>query len=216
MIPVVLYTGRRKWQQPVSLLSLIEAPEELKAFVPTWETLFIDLQQTLPERLTELGEAVLLALRALQAADAPKEELARALGDAAARLDALPEEAQAAIEKALQYLYLLVRHKRDAVEQDDLFAVLDEVIEQHVSEREEAKMTGAEVLIRTGREQGRKEGREEGREEGVRQLLLELISDKFGSAPSDIAERVMALSQSELPRVRRAIWTARSIEDLGL
>ena len=72
------------------LHALTEAPEELRAFVPQWGTLFVDLQQTPPERLTGLGEAALLALRALQAVDAPKEELALALREVAARLDRFP------------------------------------------------------------------------------------------------------------------------------
>lgn len=134
--------------------------------VELWQALFVDLQQTPPERLTEMGEAVLLALRALQAVDAPKEELAAALAELPGLLDDLPDEARAAIEKALYYLYLLIRHKRELEEQDELFEVVDAAVERHVGEREECKMTGAEASLRKGREEGRNEGRQKGREEG--------------------------------------------------
>lgn len=135
VIPMVLYTGKRQWTHPLTLAALMEAPAELQGFLPQWETLFIDLYQTPSERLTGLGEAVLLALRALQAVEAPKEELAAALAEVAERLDELPPQAQSSFRKALVYLYLLIRHKRDAREQEDLFAILEEAVERHASER---------------------------------------------------------------------------------
>jgi hypothetical protein len=147
---MVLYTGRRAWKQPLTLKAMMEAPEELGAFIPQWSTLFVDLQQTPPERLLGLGEASLLALRALQAVDEPKETLAAALREVDVRLDALPQEAQGSLRKALIYLYQVVRHKRAADEQEDLFSVLDEAVEQHVSERKEAKVTGAQVIFGQG------------------------------------------------------------------
>jgi len=212
VIPVVLYTGKRRWSHAISLQDLMEAPEELEAFLPRWETLFVDLQQTPPERLAGLGEAVLLALRALQAVEAPKEMLASALKEVAERLDALPDEAQSAFRKALVYPYLLIRHKREAEEQDDLFAILDEAVEQHASERKETKMTGAEVLLR----QRRREGRVEGREEGRRQLLLDLLEAKFGLLSEVVVSRVEALLPEELDRIGRDILTAGTLEDLAL
>lgn len=105
VIPVVLYTGKRRWPQPLSL------------------------------------QAIMLLPNALQG-------LAKALQEVAASLDDLPSEALAAIRKTLAVLYLLIRHKREAQEQEDLFAILEEAVERHGSEREEAKMTGAELLTR--------------------------------------------------------------------
>ena len=224
VIPIVLYTGKRKWSHALTLQAIMDAPAALEAFLPKWDTLFVDLQKTSPERLMGLGEAALLALRALQAVDAPKAELAQALHEVAALLDALPFEAQAAIRKALVYLYLLIRHKRDAEEQEDLFAILDESIEQHADEREEAEMTGAELLIRKGkaegreegREEGRQEGREEGREEGARRLFLDQLATKFGPLSAETLSRVNALTFAELEHAGRNILTAVTLESLGL
>src|ERR1041385_3731009 len=135
VIPLVLYTGRRRWTHPLSLQAIMDVPDELQAFLPHWDTLFLNLHQTPPDALIGLGEAVTLALRALQAADESKETLAEALRDVASRLDALPDDVQAAFRKALMYLYLLIRHKRDEEEQDELLAMLDVVIEQRAKER---------------------------------------------------------------------------------
>jgi hypothetical protein len=205
---MVLYTGRRAWKQPLTLKAMMEAPEELGAFIPQWSTLFVDLQQTPPERLLGLGEASLLALRALQAVDEPKETLAAALREVAVRLDALPQEAQGSLRKALIYLYQVVRHKRAADEQEDLFSVLDEAVEQHVSERKEAKVTGAQVIFG--------QGREEGKEEGRKGLLLDQLEAKFGALPAAVAAKVNAMSAQELDRLAMQILTASTLQEMGL
>lgn len=77
-------------------------------------------------------------------------------------------------------------------------------------------MTGAEVLLRRGREEGRQEGREEGRAEGRRRLILDLIATKYGPLTDAVVERVNALSPSELDRVGREILTANTLEELRL
>ncbi|HLK60937.1 MAG TPA: Rpn family recombination-promoting nuclease/putative transposase, partial [Chthonomonadaceae bacterium] len=145
VVPIVFYTGKRTWTHALNLQAIMDVPNELQAFIPAWETLFLNLHQTPPDALLGLGEAVTLALRALQMAEEPKEALVIALREVASRLDALPDEVQTAFRKALMYLYLLIKHKREEDEQDELFAVLDAVIEQRAQEREEIEMTGAEV-----------------------------------------------------------------------
>ncbi|HLJ56055.1 MAG TPA: Rpn family recombination-promoting nuclease/putative transposase [Chthonomonadaceae bacterium] len=204
IIPIVLYTGQRKWTTELSLQALMDLPDS----VPVWQTLFIDLQLTPPEKLTQLGDAVLLALRAIQAADAPKEELERALTEVAGLVDAMPADSQAAIRDVLYFVYLLIYHKRDAGEQDELSRVVEASVKHYESEREEARMTGADMLL--------KRGREEGRDAGVRETVPDLLTDKFGAVPSEISARVLELSRGELVRVRRAILAAQSVDDLGL
>ena len=40
IIPIVLYTGEQRWQIPLSLSALIDLPDALSEFVPTFRTLF--------------------------------------------------------------------------------------------------------------------------------------------------------------------------------
>jgi len=94
--------------------------------------------------------------------------------------------------------------------------LLDEAVEHHRKAREEAKMTGAEVLIRQGREEGRKIGREEGREEGKRQVLLELIRSKYGIVPEAAESRITGLSGEDLDLLSKRILAAQTLADLGL
>jgi predicted transposase/invertase (TIGR01784 family) len=197
ILPLVFYTGKKKWKQLPTLQTLMELPTELEAFVPTWETLFLNLHETPAETLIQLGEAVALVLRAVQAVDESKETLAEALREAATRLDDLPDTVQAEIKKGLHYLYLLIKHKRAEEEQEDLFALLDEVIERRAEELREIEMTGAEALIR----KGRIEGREQGREEGQRELLLKLLTAKFGPVANEISDRVKQMTLEQVERL---------------
>ncbi|HLK54936.1 MAG TPA: Rpn family recombination-promoting nuclease/putative transposase, partial [Chthonomonadaceae bacterium] len=54
ILPVVFYTGRKKWTQLPTLQTLMDLPQELQAFVPTWETLFLNLHETPAESLMQL------------------------------------------------------------------------------------------------------------------------------------------------------------------
>jgi hypothetical protein len=212
ILPLVFYTGRKKWRQLPTLQTLMELPKELEAFVPIWETLFLNLHETPPDTLMQLGEAVAVVLRALQAVDESKETLSEALREAATQLDALPDEVQAEIKKGLHYLYLLIKHKRAEEEQEDLFALLDEVIERRAEELREVEMTGAQALINQGKREGRNEGRNEGRSE----LLLEQITAKFGTPSEQTVTTVRALTEQQVKALAQRILTANSLEELEL
>jgi len=81
ILPIVFYTGRRKWKMPLSLDALMDVPELLARFVPRHDTLCLKLKETPREMLS--GSAVAYVLRALQASDQTTEELAAALAEVA-------------------------------------------------------------------------------------------------------------------------------------
>jgi putative YhgA-like transposase len=58
VIPLVYYTGAKRWSTPIGLASLMALPAELERFVPQWETLLLNLRETPPESLTQLATAV--------------------------------------------------------------------------------------------------------------------------------------------------------------
>ena len=59
-------------------------------------------------------------------------------------------------------------------------------------------------------------GRKIGRDEGRKELLIELMTAKFGPLPEAVIVNVNALSPTRLKRVSRAILTAETIEELRL
>jgi hypothetical protein len=145
-------------------------------------------------------------------ADEPLEAWAKVLDQVARQLDGLPETEQEHWRKAMQYLYLLIRHKRAAEEQDDLFEVMDEAVTPHLLEMGEVKMTGAQALM----EQGRKQGRQEGRIEGLREMLVRLLNGKFGKLPSETTAKVQALTEPQLDWAIERILTAETVGEMNL
>jgi hypothetical protein len=58
VVPLVFYTGADAWNMPIGLSSLMDLPPALQRFVPTWETLFLNLHRTPPSTLTQFSTAV--------------------------------------------------------------------------------------------------------------------------------------------------------------
>lgn len=198
IIPVVFYTGKRRWTTPLSLDALMDLVGPLTGFVPRHETLFLSLAETPPDRLT--GSAVAWALRALQAAEETCEGLAAVLSEAVAYLDSLPEEAQAEWRRAIQYLLLLIRHKRKPEEQEPLQSVVFEAAKRRRKEAREMAMTGAQWL----------------EEKGRREVLLEQLEFKFGPLPAEITAKIQALTGRRITDLAKRVLTAQTLDDLGL
>ena len=150
IVPMVFYTGRRRWPGKIGLASMMDLPAELASYLPQWETLFLQLRSLDGQALTNSDNPIAWILRALQTVEQPKETWASVLSLVVRLLDALPETERAQWRRAMQYLYLLVRHKRDATEQGDLFGAMDDAVEQHLLEIGEVEMTGAQALWRRG------------------------------------------------------------------
>ncbi len=168
ILPIVFYSGRRRWSTPISVAALMDLPDLLAEFVPTFRTLLLKLQETPAEALS--GSAVALALRSLQAAEALSNELARVLGEVVRELEQLPEEAKPEWRRALLFVYLLIQHKRSLQDQERLVEAVEESLEPaHRVEAEEVLMTGAQAL--------EAKGRREGRLEKGREILLELLEE---------------------------------------
>ena len=204
VIPMVFYTGRRRWRRPLSLSAMMDIPEGLEGFVPVWQTLFLKLQETPSEALT--GAAV---LRALQASDEPTEQLAAVLGEVVSYLETLPVEAQAAWRRAMLYLYVLVMHTQEREEHGVLSEVLDEAVEaRRDKETGEMARTMAQVLEQSGRRTGR--------EEGKREDLSDILQDKFGFSAEEAQTTVEAIPVAELSAAIRRAARVTAREELQL
>jgi hypothetical protein len=72
-----------------------------------------------------------------------------------------------------------------------------------------------------GRDEGHKEGRKEGRTEGrllqVRETLVLMLEDKFGSVPPHVRERIGAIEDvARLQQAVRQVYRVNTLEELGL
>jgi len=207
IIPIVFYTGTRRWKHPLTLDAAMDLPEALAGFVPRHDILSLKLLEMPPEALT--GSAIALALRVLQAVDAPLVELSPLLSNAVAGLDALSLEHQAEWRRALHFLLLLIYHRRAAQEQDELNLVIREAVSrQHKEEVDQMVTSSAQVHLEEGRVKGRVEGRTE--------TLLEQLECRFGPLPARVTSAVRALPPARLQEITRQVINAQSLADLHL
>jgi len=236
VIPLVFYTGRRVWQTPLRLATLFDVPAELERFVPTWETLFLNLHRTSAAMLTRFSSAVGQALRVLQEERAPKEKLRQVLVEVMADLEELPGEHAAQWLEVVWYFTLVLFHRRKEPEYTELEPLVRESARRskfHLKEEvEQLGKTMAQLVEERGRAQGREEGRAEGEARGraegeargraegealgLRGALQTALETRFGA----ISPRVRAaLATADLDTLdgwfRRAL-TAESMEEVGI
>ena len=96
------------------------------------------------------------------------------------------------------------------MEQNELFAILDEVIEQRADQLREVKMTGAQALIN----QGKREGHQEGLQEGLREALVLTLTARFEAVPKDIMNAIIALEDRDLlMKLQRAAVQSATIDE---
>ena len=99
IVPIVFHTGAQRWEAPLSLTALMDIPEVLSRFVPTFETLLLDVKATPPEVLTQTGRPLGWLLRVLQQEKADAPVMRKALRDALAGLRPLQTDDPTAVYK---------------------------------------------------------------------------------------------------------------------
>jgi len=87
-----------------------------------------------------------------------------------------------------------------------------------LSENQEARimaMTWAERMIAQGRREGKEDGIEEGRRQ-VTQIVLDLLSERFGAVSDRVREQLETESLDRLRLLAKRVLRAKSLDDSGL
>jgi hypothetical protein len=220
VVPLVFYTGRRRWRLPLRLADLMAAPAELGRFIPGWETLFLNLHRTSPAILTQFATAVGYALRVLQAEQAPREHLEQVLGEALAGLEGLTEEQRGQWVRVAWYLVLLVFHCREQSEYTELERLIEERARasKFRLKVEVAQMgkTMAQVVEERAEERGEKRGEARGEARGLRRALETVLESRFGPLSPEIKAALAAADLDTLDGWLRRAAQAESLADLGV
>jgi hypothetical protein len=216
IIPVVFYTGGRKWKAPRDFRKLIDGPPELLRFGPRFDILYQGLRQTPVAALESIGP-VGWALRAVQRVEADHPEFAAVLERAGRAINALLGDEW---RELAQFLLLLIDHQRPQEEQAALQDVLRQAIDRR-RQREFSEMgkSYADAMIEEGMKRGRQEGRQEGLEEGrrsaCRSIILRQGRHRFGEPSAAQQARLEAIaSESELDALAEAVLGAADWDDL--
>lgn len=184
ILPIVFYTGEQRWNTPLTLAGIMDIPEDLSRFVPTFDTLFLNVKGTDEATLTKTNHPLGWLLTVLQKENADKEAMHRALERAMSHLNMLDALEAEQRQQALIYLLLLILHRRPAVEHKELITVVD----RHTDEMEVETMAQsmAEVLFEEGKVQGIEQGIEQERRESAIRHILVVLKTKFTADIVDV------------------------------
>ena len=66
ILPIVFYTGQNRWKTPVTLNAVMDVPEQMAPYVPTFETLFFDVKHIDTEELIQTDHPLAWLMTVLQ------------------------------------------------------------------------------------------------------------------------------------------------------
>jgi len=215
VLPVVLYTGTRRWASPGQLVELIEAGELVARFTPAMESLFLSLPAVPPEQLETGAGYFGWVLRLVQERKSRPAQFRDLLRRAVAELEAMPAEERLRWLELLSYIYALVYHVREASERPVLREAIEASVgtDQHRKELFEMGKTIAEEL----RQEGRQEGRSEGILQGRREALIRLLNRRFGELPQAMIRTIENTPDvATLDQWLDSVVTADQLSDIGI
>ena len=201
ILPIVFYTGERRWQTPLSLDAVMNLPEELSRFVPRFDTLFLNVKATDAATLTQTDHPLGWLLRVLQQEGADEAAIRRVLIEALSYPDALSAQEASQRREAIAYLVALVLHRRPAEEHQDLINLID----RYTHDMEVAPMaeTMAEILLERGIEQGIEQGE---RKNAIKNILT-ILTTRFSETDAEVAKQKLE-SILDIDRLEQLLLTA--------
>ena len=206
ILPIVFYTGDRRWTSPLSLTAIMEVPEILERFIPTFDTLFLGVKTADRETLTKPGHPLGWLLSVLQREHLEKSAFSEALAAAVSALGQLDEAQVSQVRQALLYFIQLILHRRSADEREELI----ELVKRHSQDESEVVImaqTAAELLIEHGKAEGIVEGRQTS--------ILQLLRFRFQNVPETLTDRITAIENlSHLDRLLEQAMTAQSLDEI--
>ncbi len=202
ILPIVYYTGEKRWSNPLTLDAIMDMPDVLARFVPKFDTLFLSVNEAEATDLKESDQPLGWLLTVLQQKNADKETLIDAMLEAFAYFETLDEEYTPQRRKAMIYLMLFILHRRPSDEHKNLITLIDQ--RTHDMEVE----TMAKSIIEISKE----EGIEEGIEQTKREDIIKLLQIKFGNVPESITKKINSIQS--LARLNSLFEKAATINTL--
>ena len=206
ILPILFYTGDRPWTTPVSLTTIMDVPEILERFVPSFDTLFLGVKETEAEALTQSGHPLGWLLRVLQKEHSDETEISKALADAVSHLASVDENFAPQVAEVIRYFVQLIFHRRSLDERDALVDIIRQHIQDH-KELETMAQTTAEFLIEQGEAKGKAEGKQD--------AILKLLQFKFQNVPEVLSREISNIHNlTRLDTLLEQAMTAQSLDEI--
>lgn len=201
---LVLYNGIRPWNAALDVADLVErVPGGLETYRPRFRYALLD-ETRIPEMELDESERNLAAALFRLEKSRDLEELRRAVGRIAGL--EVDEELRKSVYVWMTQVLMPARFPGLQVPEAQSLEEIQTMLAERVLE-----------WTREWKEEGRQEGRHEGIEQGAQEFLLSQIEARFGSVPVQIRQTVEEIHDAEeLKRLGKKLFTASSLEDLGI
>ncbi|MBI1927808.1 Rpn family recombination-promoting nuclease/putative transposase [Candidatus Poribacteria bacterium] len=209
ILPTLFYTGERKWDEPITITTLMDLPAELRPFTPQHEVLRFDLKRRSKGSLTSTGQAVGWALSVLQQEESSFDNFAQALRGAISALEPLEGIFHAHWEQLMYFLVLMIYYRRQEPERQPLLQLVDQnlVDLKHREEVTKMGLTAAEFI--------RQQTRQQTQQQTQQQILTQLMEIKFGALTPTISQALQTIDDSEkLRTLLQRILTSSSLSEV--
>ena len=194
---------------------IMDVPEILSRFVPSFDTLFLGVKLTEPEVLTEAGHPLGWLLSVLQKEDVEDtSEISDALSAAVSHLGAVDEAFSLQVAEAFRYFVQLIYHRRSVDERDALIGI----IRDHIEDKEVLEtmvQTTAELLMEQGEARGIAVGEARGLVKGKQDAVLKILHLRFPDVSDTLSHKITEIrSIPKLDTLLEQAMTADSPEDV--
>jgi ElaB/YqjD/DUF883 family membrane-anchored ribosome-binding protein len=216
VLPVVFYTGLRRWPQLGTLADLVERGDEFRLVTPIVERpLFLNLPELDAVSLERDGGYFGWVLRLIQQRRSRPDEFLALLERVSAHLVAMPPDERQRWRDLLSYIGAMVYHDRDESEHAELQEALERSMENEELREEVIEMgkSMADVLMERGWTEGWTKAEVKTRQE----TLVRQLRKRFGKVPRGVVRAVESTADvAKLDDWLDRFATADKLDDLGI
>lgn len=207
VLPVVIYNGRRKWREPLSIQTLIERePIEIKAFQLKYKIRVIDQLHMPDDQIPDPDNLMGLLIRIERSNNI--QSAVTWIRNLDSRLKEMREfQLQRSVVSWLTESFLPTRIP-------DISLRELQTIEEITMSMENNTMSWTSYYIAEGRKKGLKEGRKEGRREWATMMLTKQLSRRFGQLSSELVQHLEQADLSILELLAERLLEVQSLDEV--
>ena len=152
ILPLVFYTGTKKWKSLDGLKERMEFAETFEEFIPDPRLLFLNLNDTPPDVIVQQGGWFGWLMRVIQARQSSLSEIRAVVREATEQLEAMPGDQKNRWLDLVSFMEALIYHYRAEDEIPIIQQEIDDVIDNQESLKdiEAMKNSYAQTLERRG------------------------------------------------------------------
>ncbi len=207
VLPVVFYTGTRRWDSVGRLVDLVEMGAAFDSATPAMTPLFINLPVLSAEALEAKGGFFGWVLRLIQQRKSRPREFQRLLNRVVQHLETMSGGERLRWLELLSYIMALVYHVREPSEWPSLQNAIEASVQtdEHRQEVFEMRRTIADEL------------KEEGAIRKSQQTLIRQLKRRFGDVPDELTSTIRATGDVEqLDAWLDRFATAQTLDEVGI